>query len=249
VKQRNTDQLHDTLLAVSSPKSPSYGKLLNLEEVNALTSPSAESLKEVSTYMASFGATDVSYSSGFLRATVSIETAEKMLSTKYSTFKHSITGDVAVRCEEYSLPDHVAEHVNFVSPTVNFPQPFLRTQAVKSDSSENTQNTPDSLRELYGVGDSMGNNQASATQGVTAFLKQYYLESDLQTFYSTYFPELSGVPLSNVIGPNDDKAGIEASLDVEYMTVLGAGVPTEFWSFGGRLVTVEQLNSCAIIVC
>lgn len=39
---------------------------------------------------------------------------------------------------------------------------------------------------------------------------------------------------AEVIGPNDDKAGVEASLDVEYMTTLGAGVPTEFWSFPGR---------------
>jgi tripeptidyl-peptidase-1 len=227
-------------MSVSSPKSPSYGKLLSLEEIHALTSPSTQALKEVSTYMASFGATDISYSSGFLRATVSIDTAEQMLSTKYSTFKHAVTGDVAVRCEDYSLPDHVAEHIDFVSPTVNFPQPFLRTQAINS---EITQNTPDSLRELYGVGDAMGNNQASATQGVTAFLRQYYLESDLQSFYDTYFPELSGVPLSNVIGPNDDKAGIEASLDVEYMSVMGAGVPTEFWSFGGRSVI------CYVILC
>jgi tripeptidyl-peptidase I len=69
---------------------------------------------------------------------------------------------------------------------------------------------------------------------VTAFLHQYYTETDLQNFYSTYFPELSGVPIAEVIGPNEDKAGVEASLDVEYMTTLGAGVPTEFWSFDGR---------------
>jgi len=219
---------------VSSPKSPSYGQILSLDEVNTLTSPSAEALKEVSTYMASFGATDISYSSGFLRATVSIATAESMLDTTYATFQHSGTGEQAVRCEKYFLPDHVAAHVDFVSPTVNFPQSFLRTEPIPSKVTENTQNTPDSLRELYGVGDAMGNNQASATQGVTAFLRQYYLESDLQTFYDTYFPELSGVPLSKVLGPNDDKAGVEASLDVEYMTVMGAGVPTEFWSFGGR---------------
>lgn len=32
--------------------------------------------------------------------------------------------------------------------------------------------------------------------GVTAFLHQYYKESDLQSFYSEYFPELSGVPIA-----------------------------------------------------
>jgi tripeptidyl-peptidase-1 len=230
--------LHDKLMAVSSPKSPSYGKLLTLEEVNDLTSPSAEAIKDVSLYLASFGVKDVAFSSGFLRATVSIATAEEILTTKYSTYRHSLTGDLAIRCEDYSLPNHVAAHVDFVSPTVNFPKPFLKTQYVM----ENTQNTPDSLRELYGLGDAMGGSQAIAKQGVTAFLGQYYLDSDLQSFYDTYFPELSGVPLSSVIGPNDDKAGIEASLDVEYMTVMGAGVPTEFWSFPGR--SVELFVSC-----
>ena len=150
---------------------------------------------------------------------------------------------LSVRCEDYYLPDHIAEHVDFVSPTVNFPPQSVHTEVVKSYFSENTQNTPDNLRELYEVGDAMGHNLQSARQGVTAFLKQYYLESDLQTFYDEYFPELSGVPLSNVIGPNGDKAGVEASLDVEYMTTLGAGVPTEFWSFAGRLVGAHSCYS------
>ena len=39
---------------------------------------------------------------------------------------------------------------------------------------------------------------------------------------------------ADVVGPNGDTSGVEAALDVEYMTVMGAGVPTEFWSFAGR---------------
>jgi hypothetical protein len=41
-------------------------------------------------------------------------------------------------------------------------------------------------------------------QAATAFLKQYYSESDLQSFYSTYFTPLFGISLSAVIGPNDE---------------------------------------------
>jgi len=58
---------------------------------------------------------------------------------------------------------------------------------------------------------------------VTAFLEQYYTESDLQKFYKQYFPSLVGTPMSKVVGPNNAPPGIEASLDVEYMTTLGAG--------------------------
>ena len=98
MKQQNKDKLHKTLLEVSTPSSPSYGNVLTLAEVNAMTSPSPEALKKVSMYMASFGVQDISYSSGFLRATVGIETAEKMLSTKYATYEHSATGEIAGTC-------------------------------------------------------------------------------------------------------------------------------------------------------
>ena len=58
---------------------------------------------------------------------------------------------------------------------------------------------------------------------MTAFLEQYYSEKDLQKFYTQYYPSLVGTPMSKVVGPNKAPAGIEASLDVEYMTTLGAG--------------------------
>ena len=97
-----------------------------------------------------------------------------------------------------------------------------------------SQNTPDSLRTLYGVGTTQGSRNVKARAATTAFLEQYYEESDLQKFYSNYYPTLSGVPMFKVVGPDGTRGGIEAALDVEYMSTLGSGVPTEFWSFAGR---------------
>ena len=228
----NGEKLTETLLRVSTPSSSDYGKLLTLEEVNSLTEPSSRSIETVETFLRANGAQEIGYSSGFLRATFPIKVAEQMLEAKYSTFRHVHTGELATRCDAYSLPDDVARHVDFVAPTVNFPQP-MQVRSVQGTTQDSYQNTPDSLRELYGVDDALG-GKSNARQGVTAFLHQYYTESDLQQFYKEYFPELSGVPIAEVIGPNSDTAGVEASLDVEYMTTLGAGVPTEFWSFPGR---------------
>lgn len=234
VKQSNIDVLHETLMSVSNPDSPSYGKLLSLDEINKLTQPSNLSLETVKEYLNSHGVneSDVSYSSGFLRAVVDINTAESMLSASYSLYKHVLSEAEVIRCDGYSLPIDIAEHLDFVSPTVNFPPSSLIIR--NTVLSETTHNTPESLRDLYNVGNTMGHDDMKAKQGVTAFLHQYYLESDLQYFYENYFDSLSGVPLSSVIGPNKDKAGLEASLDVQYMSTLGGGVPTEFWSFPGR---------------
>jgi hypothetical protein len=35
------------------------------------------------------------------------------------------------------------------------------------------------------------------------------------------------------IGPNTGAPTSEASLDIEYLTSMGSGVPSEFWSFAG----------------
>ena len=45
---------------------------------------------------------------------------------------------------------------------------------------------------------------------------------------------------AKVVGPNGNKGGIEAALDVDYMTTLGSGVPTEFWSYAGSQPDNEQ---------
>ena len=37
---------------------------------------------------------------------------------------------------------------------------------------------------------------------MTAFLHQYYTESDLQQFYTDYFPELEGVAIAEVKTPS-----------------------------------------------
>ncbi len=163
VKISNTAELEDRLLKVSTPSSSQYGKLLTLEEVEALTKPSQQSLESVTNFLRMHGVEEgVSYSSGFLRAVVPLTVAEKMLTTKYNTFHHVRSGHEAVRCANYSLPDDVATHVDFVAPTVNFPQAMYVNSVSKV--AETSQNTPHSLRELYGLGDALG-GKSDARQG------------------------------------------------------------------------------------
>eukprot|EP00037_Helgoeca_nana_P031921 m.411251 g.411251 ORF g.411251 m.411251 type:complete len:612 (-) comp28606_c0_seq1:105-1940(-) len=96
-------------------------------------------------------------------------------------------------------------------------------------------NTPESLRKLYSVGDVEGtaqNNKVCAT----AFLNQFYKQSDLDKFWKTYYPKATGRTIK-VIGPDKGSPGIEASLDIEYISTMGGGVPAEFWSFAGSAPT------------
>lgn len=99
VKLDNKEELEKKLLEVSTPSSPSYGKLLNLDEVNALTNPSESSISTLKSFLKQYGIHDVDYSSGFIRSVVSKEVAEKMLSTTYNSYRHAETGAEVLRCE------------------------------------------------------------------------------------------------------------------------------------------------------
>jgi subtilase family serine protease len=468
MKESNIDILEKRVLAMSTPTSGTYGKQMSLEEINQLTHPGNDAIKSVMGYLRAFSVEDVQYSSGFLRVTTTVSEAEKILSTKYVNYKHTVSGKSVFRCDSYSLPDEISNVVSFVAPTVNFPpksivasksdtprctvdmpesiltpkakatvvafddanmntlitleadgilfwQTLLSTSNVKLTLSKNLGNenvtfqnymtvemmafgnnyelmlngniidagssysfvghllatvtcqsdsdvpvvapastcvattsssmltpnsvgsisplesqagatyvylkandrvmfetlvsnsmvkatlyttsgnddvtlvsgltvtymamgsiyqvfvngtiidnyttyniinkqigvascdygteqmvgatfrsTPDNLRALYGVANVQGTNNVANRQAFTGFLEQYYLDTDLQSFYDGYYPTLSGTSLYKVIGPNHSPAGVEASLDVQYLTALGSNVLTEFWSFAGR---------------
>ena len=46
--------------------------------------------------------------------------AESLLKTKYLAFEHAETGAPHIACEEYSIPKHLSDHIDFVTPTLHF---------------------------------------------------------------------------------------------------------------------------------
>lgn len=45
-----------------------------------------------------------------------VEEAEALLQTKYHNYEHAHSGRVQIACDEYHLPKHVQEHVDYVQP-------------------------------------------------------------------------------------------------------------------------------------
>lgn len=50
----------------------------------------------------------------------SVDEAEALLKTKYHVYEHDYSGQPHVACEEYSLPKHLKDHIDFVTPSVHF---------------------------------------------------------------------------------------------------------------------------------
>jgi len=237
VKQQNLQKLHDVLLRVSDPRSPSYGEHLSNNEVHMLTAPKPEHLTAVMDFLKSHGAEGkhATPNGDLITATVSFAVAEKMLSARYLQLTHTATGVMVDRAVGgYFLPQKVAEAVDFISPATHIPDvrhPILSNPINVSDAN----NEPKTLRQLYSIGSAEGKSDANK-QAVTAFLGQFYSKSDLQDFWKQYCTGIDcGKGLPKLVGDaTTGTAGVESMLDIEYITGVGGGVESEFWGFGGK---------------
>lgn len=124
--QPNLENIEAYLMDVSHPESPNYGKHWSPAKVAETFRPSSESVDTVRTWLGDSGVevdrVKLSTSGGWLQANVTIEEAERLLLTEYYVYQFS--GDEHyehVAChEKYHLPQHVAKHVEIVSPTLHF---------------------------------------------------------------------------------------------------------------------------------
>ena len=117
----NLDQLESRLSSVSTPGTPSYGKHLDRDEVNAIFAPRAASSDAVESWLKSYGVTNYTTSSGLgsVWFQTSVSTANSLLSTSFNHYTDS-TGTTKLRTTGYSIPDSLIDHVDLISPTTYF---------------------------------------------------------------------------------------------------------------------------------
>ena len=51
---------------------------------------------------------------------MTVDEAENLLKTKYYQYNHAVSGQKHVACEDYSLPEDIQRHVDFITPTIHF---------------------------------------------------------------------------------------------------------------------------------
>ncbi|ORY84175.1 subtilisin-like protein [Leucosporidium creatinivorum] len=123
--QSNIHQLEASLLAVSDPESEHYGKHWSAEKVADFFAPAEEAVAGVRDWLAEHGLKEtvkLSKSRNWLMVDVTVEQAEKLLATKYETYEH-VSGSKRLACSSYSIPSHLREHIEIVTPTLHFDQP------------------------------------------------------------------------------------------------------------------------------
>merc|ERR1740121_1650334 len=85
VKQSGLQELEETLMRVSKPSSPDYGKHLSNLQVHDMIAPQSIHIEAVESFLAAHGVSyhKASPNGDFIVASVPVELAEKMLSTEY----------------------------------------------------------------------------------------------------------------------------------------------------------------------
>jgi tripeptidyl-peptidase-1 len=238
VKQTNIAVLEETLFAVSDPRSSKYGQHLSNTAVHDLVAPSAQSLAAVTNLLSSHGLhwAALTPNADLISVTCRVSEAEKLLGATYNSYRHSESHYIAHRTAEYSLPNAVANAVDFVSPTVRFPpiNPVPKVEALGGSLGV----FPEGLRKIYSVGDTVGSGSASKNKhAVTAFLNQHYHPGDLKEFWGLFMKSVNAsLPVVKEVGDEVEGtlAGTESMLDIEYINVMAAGVSSEFWGFSGK---------------
>ncbi|KAF7800220.1 hypothetical protein EIP86_011467 [Pleurotus ostreatoroseus] len=132
--QPNINDIEAMLMDVSHPNSPNYGKHWSAEKVAETFRASSESIDTVLEWLVTEGIhpsrTRLSKGGNWIEADVSVSEAEDLLKTKYYVYGHGPSGYRHIGCDEaYHLPEHVAEHVELVTPTLHFDVKFKRDRA------------------------------------------------------------------------------------------------------------------------
>jgi tripeptidyl-peptidase-1 len=151
----------------------------------------------------------VSKGRNWVRVDLTVEEAESLLRTEYHVYTNTQTGKEHLACDEYSVPPHITEHLDFITPTIQFdatvkqkPKRDLSKREMKvrpfpiavpgpevAPSPQVTYNlancyeytTPDCLRALYNFSNG---TLAQSSYGIVEYTPNTYLQTDLNIFYT-----------------------------------------------------------------
>ncbi|KAM0327887.1 hypothetical protein ACHAPQ_007236 [Fusarium lateritium] len=250
---QNVDQLESKLLDLSSPDSANYGQWLSHDDLVSTFSPSTQAVSSVTKWLKSNGVKNYKVNGGFIDFALDVKKANSLLGSDYQYYVKD--GQTKLRTLAYSIPDALAEHIQYVDPSTNFggtvafnpvPRPERATVTERKvsptkstiDASCQTSITPACLKQLYNIGDYTPKAKSGSTIGFSSFLGESALYSDVALFEEKYgIPpqNFSSVLINNATddqNPAHKKYG-EADLDAENIVGIAHPLPFVQYITGG----------------
>jgi tripeptidyl-peptidase-1 len=244
-------EFHRMVTDLSTPGRPTYGQFMSPGQIKDIVHPEAEVAEAIHSWLASEGvpASAIEDTGNWIKFTVPISHAERMMRTRFYNFQHIDSGLNSIRTLGYSVPQSIAPYVETIQPTTFFSQPRLLSNQADDHPTRgdpfaqwdcNRGIIPSCLRRLYNLVGYEPSPDVGNSIAVTGFLEQYVNIQDLQTFYSLFRPEAMNssfqfIPINggqNLQSPS--KAGREAALDTQYAFSLTYPIQATFYSTAGR---------------
>ena len=122
VIKQNIKALHNKLMEVSNPKSLSYGKYLNRDEISLLGSYPDYSriVKDILKDIPNIVVKDTIIDNDYITVSAPIYILEDIFNSKYHLFTYK-DGRIALRMKQYSLPLCLSQYISDVFYTIDYP--------------------------------------------------------------------------------------------------------------------------------
>lgn len=269
---QNMDSLASALKNVSTPGEETYGQYQDVGEVLSHFGPAKASTDAVLSWLNDSGITSVynsnNYSVDFLTTVEKVRSINLLReipanlhqanSLLNASFLHYTDGSIQkLRALSYSIPEHLKEQIDFISPTtffgtstardVRFYQskrgPVATSTSVSPSSSSSVSVcqstlTPNCLRQLYNIGNYTPSAESGSRVGFGSFLNNSAIYTDLE-LYEQYFGQLSQnftkVFINNPINNQDPTPPLDAEANLDIQNIIGIAHPlpvTEFLTGG-----------------
>ncbi|XP_015708022.1 tripeptidyl-peptidase 1 [Coturnix japonica] len=261
LRQSGTERLASIVRAVSEPRSPLYGKYLSLEQLRDVVQPPPAALMTVLKWLRTHGVQECHSvtTMDFLECHMPVSTAERLLPG--AEFHRYVKGQRSVirSPQPYVVPEELAEHIDFVGGLHRFPAErsvVSRAWAKEGMESHGQRATfhlgvmPSVIRKRYNMTTADIGVLPNNSQACAQFLEQYFHQADLAVFMKLFGSSFAHrTKVDHVVGhQGQGRAGLEASLDVEYIMSTGANISTWVFSNAGRHESQEPFLAWLLLL-
>ena len=115
------------------PGSPRYGQHYTTQEIHEIFAPQEDTVASVRDWLhgSNIHPERISQSTNkqWLQFEASVAEIEELINAEYYHYEHHQTGKTNVGCDEYSVPAHVQEHVDYITPGLKLLTPSMPRNA------------------------------------------------------------------------------------------------------------------------
>ncbi|KAE8378043.1 peptidase S8/S53 domain-containing protein [Aspergillus bertholletiae] len=253
--RQNLDELESKLTALATPGHADYGQWLDQADIESLFP--TESDDAVLSWLKDAGITHISRQGGLVNFATTVGTVNKLLDTKFSYYQNGQAQKL--RTTQYSIPDHLADAIDLVAPTVFFGRqdesvalPIHDAFAAGTKTAAGNVScadliTPDCLADMYNFRGYTPSASSGSKVGFGSFLNESANYADLALYEKRFNIPSQNFSVELINGGINDQnwttASLgEANLDVELIVAVSHPLPVKEYITGGLPPFVPNLD-------